>query len=170
MGEAQALGGLISEHRRSITYRVIVLVLACLTLSICWAAYAIGETIVAISSGAMVVAASTWFWISQSREVLRVYSGGIGLQRKGPVWRVAWQEVAGVLLIFHVSDLAEVRIATLGGTDVRFDLNWQRRVELENTLTNALKDFPRLAEPLASPYGLGYRLAAAILKLLGRDP
>jgi len=159
-----------STHRRTITSRVVVTVIAMSMLALSWVVSVLFDPIIGLGLALGIVLMVVFFFWRQAREMLVVTADGLEFSRGNPVWAFAWNDCVGIELEYHWNDLGGVRFAISGGAVHKIDLNWRNRDQLEQSLVllaNQIGSVP--PEHWPSTRLLGYRLGKAIRDVFQRS-
>jgi hypothetical protein len=137
------IGVPVSVHPRTLTYRVIAIMLAVFLFPLCYVAFVGVGPGVGIALAASLLGLLGWFFVLQAKEQLEVYERGIRFTRGRVIWTLAWDDAAGALFVFHDNDLAKVKVRTRAGERIAFDLNWKGRPQLEGVVLENLQNCER---------------------------
>ncbi len=150
VAEDPRFGSLISEHRHTYTYPVLVgLVAACLFIGgVFVAVYAqpVAGSIVALASVAIAV---PYIYV-QSRHRLYVYENGLRLAKGGTVQPLLWRDIAKVNVSYsyhaHPDTIIDIDFRQGVGPRLVLRMNWTRRKELARHLWPLLASEPEGAK------------------------
>jgi hypothetical protein len=146
------LGRLVSSHRRSLTYLIIISGVALVTV---WAALALaaaGDVAAGGGIAGAVLAAWTLYLWARSRNRLFLHENGLRLIRKGQERVLLWSDLEKVRVDFSHYDspdtIINIDFRQHTGRRVVLDMNWTRRKQMARDLWPLLQeqDRPPLGE------------------------
>jgi hypothetical protein len=133
-----ALGKVISEHRHTLTYPLIVSSVALGLLLLCVLAAVNGAVAVGLGLGVPIAAGTAAFVWSQSRHRLYVHENGIRLVKRRSANSVTWDRVERINTTFsyhsHPDTIIDVSIRQRQGPRLVLRMNWSNRKELARHL------------------------------------